>query len=111
MSVFNTDWRFQSPSSVSDIFNEALIRSRSHDKTLSPTRRNMVHLGIDHLLYRCSQREHAQQIERDAMIAVQDSKTRFVHDCLVHLVVFFFLRFSSFFYFLFTPLPTAVQLF
>ena len=30
--------------------------------------------------------EHAQQIERDATIAMQDSKTRFVHDRLVHLL-------------------------
>lgn len=52
--------------------------------------------------------EHAQQIERDATIAMQDSETCFVHDCLVHLLHVVFLFPQHFFCSVFAHRVTSV---
>lgn len=85
--------------SMSDVFNEALIRSHSpRTKLFLNTTQHGSVRNRSSTLSMFSPR--ARQIERDAMIGARDSKTRFAHDRLVdrtQLVAFLFLHPLSFY--------------
>ena len=64
--------------SMSDVFNEALIRSHSpRTKLFLNTTQHGSVRNRSSTLSMFSPRPRAQQIERDAMIGARDSKTRF----------------------------------
>lgn len=83
---------------MSDVFNEALIRSHSpRTKLFLNTTQHGSVRNRSSTLSMFSPR--ARQIERDAMIGTRDSKTRFAHDRLdpTQLVAFLFLHPLSFY--------------
>lgn len=91
--------KFQSLSSMSDIFNEALIRSHSpRTKLFLNTTQHGSVRNRSSTLSMFSPRPRAQQIERDAMIGARDSKTRFrPMTGWTQLVAFLFLHPLSFY--------------